>query len=97
MLASNEVISIVGGKKEAVSMLSTLSMVCGNLMVGLVEIVIGVVLDLKNDEKGESKLFIILVGVGLFTIVVLFWRSRILAAKIASFVEHRPSISDLIE
>jgi cyanate permease len=52
MLASNEVISIVGGRKEEVSMLSTLSMVCGNLMVGVVEIIIGVVLDLKDDAEG---------------------------------------------
>lgn len=36
MLASNEVIQLTGGDKDKVSMLSTLSMSCGNLMVGVV-------------------------------------------------------------
>lgn len=36
MLASNEVIAITGGKKDDVNFLSTLSMVVGNLMVGVV-------------------------------------------------------------
>lgn len=49
MLASNEVIAITGGKKDEVNFLSTLSMVIGNWMVGLVEIVIGIVFDMKND------------------------------------------------
>lgn len=52
MLASNEVISIAGGKKSDVNFLSTLSMVAGNLMVGIVEIIIGVVLDVKEDPNG---------------------------------------------
>jgi hypothetical protein len=43
------VIALAGGRKEDVNKLSTLSMVAGNLMVGVVEIIIGVVLDLKND------------------------------------------------
>jgi len=54
MLASNEVLAITGGRKEEVNMLSTLSMVCGNIMVGLVEILIGVVLDLKHSADGEK-------------------------------------------
>lgn len=52
MLASNEVISITKGVQEEVNMLSTLSMVAGNFMVGCVEIVIGVILDIKNDPEG---------------------------------------------
>lgn len=37
------------GDKNDVNLLSTFSMFCGNIMVGIVEIIIGVVLDLKND------------------------------------------------
>jgi hypothetical protein len=47
MLASNEVIEITGGNKSEVNFLSTLSMVAGNIMVGIVEIIIGVVLNVK--------------------------------------------------
>lgn len=36
MLAGNEVVSISGGKKDDVNLLSTFSMFCGNIMVGLV-------------------------------------------------------------
>lgn len=36
MLASNEVIEITGGNKSDVNFLSTLSMVAGNIMVGIV-------------------------------------------------------------
>jgi hypothetical protein len=36
MLAGNEVVSISGGKKSEVNLLSTFSMFCGNVMVGLV-------------------------------------------------------------
>lgn len=82
MLASNEVISMADGKKDAVNMLSTLSMVCGNLMVGLVEVMIGVVLDLKHSADGEKKLFVLLLGVGAVAIAVLYWRSRIIHKKL---------------
>ena len=51
MMASNEVISIVDGKKEDVNMLSTLSMVFGNLMVGFLQIIIGVTLSLKKRSS----------------------------------------------
>lgn len=50
MMASNEVIKIVGGKKEDVNMLSTLSMVVGNLMVGIFQAVIGITLHFIGDE-----------------------------------------------
>lgn len=36
MLAGNEVVSISGGRKDDVNLLSTFSMFCGNIMVGLV-------------------------------------------------------------
>jgi hypothetical protein len=52
MLAGNEVVSLSNGKKSEVNLLSTFSMFCGNIMVGLVEIVIGVILDLKHDPAG---------------------------------------------
>ena len=42
-------IALTGGRKKDVNKLSTLSMVAGNWMVGIVEIIIGVVLDLKDD------------------------------------------------
>ena len=47
MHASNEAIAVVKGDKENVSKLSTLSMAISNLFVGLVEFLIGVVLDVK--------------------------------------------------
>ena len=78
MLASNEVISISEGQRKDINYLSTLSMVIGNLMVGVVELIIGVVLDMKNDPAGEHKLFVILVLVGLLAIAVLLCRINML-------------------
>ena len=52
MLASNEVLALVKGHKEDVNRLSTLSMAVGNLMVGVVEIVIGVVLNVNGKANG---------------------------------------------
>lgn len=49
MLASNEVVAITKGDESKVDMLATLSMVCGNLFVGVVEIIIGLALNVKND------------------------------------------------
>lgn len=52
MLASNEIISIAGSQKKEINYLSTFSMIVGNLMVGIVELIIGVVLHIKNDPAG---------------------------------------------
>lgn len=49
MLASNEVMAITKGDHAKVDMLSTLSMFCGNIMVGIVEIIIGLALNVKKD------------------------------------------------
>jgi len=59
-------------------------MVAGNWMVGIVEIIIGVVLDLKDDPEGEKKLFPILVVVGLVAISVLFWRSFLISKRLTA-------------
>jgi hypothetical protein len=34
---------------------------------------------MKDDPIGEQKLFLILMAVGTIAIVILFWRSRIIA------------------
>lgn len=47
MLASNEVMAITRGDPVKVDMLSTLSMFSGNIMVGIVEIIIGLALNIK--------------------------------------------------
>lgn len=52
-------------------------------MVGLVEIVIGVILDLKHDPAGEKKLFIIQISLGVVAILTLFWRSRLIQKRLA--------------
>ncbi len=83
MLAGNEVVSITGGKKGDVNLLSTFSMFCGNVMVGLVEILIGVVLDLKHDPEGEKKLFAIQISLGCVAIVTLFIRSVLVKRRLA--------------
>jgi hypothetical protein len=41
-------------------------------MVGLVEIVIGVILDLKHDPSGEKKLFVIQIFLGIISVITLF-------------------------
>lgn len=52
MMVSNEVISIAKGKKEDIDMLSTLSMAIGNVLVGFVELLIGV-LFIKKHNAGD--------------------------------------------
>ena len=47
-------------------------MFCGNIMVGIVENIIGVVLDLKHDPTDEKKLFIIQINLGCVSIATLF-------------------------
>lgn len=81
MLAANELLSITCSSKEQVSFMATLSMACGNILVGVVEIIIGVVLDIKNDPMGEQKLFLILIVDGAIALGVLFWRIRLLGVK----------------
>lgn len=49
MLASNEVMAITKGDEQKVDMLSTLSMFSGNIFVGIVEIIIGLALNVKKD------------------------------------------------
>jgi hypothetical protein len=49
MLASNEVMAITKGDEQKVDMLSTLSMCVGNIFVGIVEIIIGLALNVKHD------------------------------------------------
>ena len=78
MLASNEVMAITKGDPVKVDMLSTLSMVCGNIMVGIVEIIIGLALNVKKDYTKEVNLFIVLVSISAFTSLVILVRSTIL-------------------
>lgn len=98
MLAGNEVVSMSSGKKSEVNLLSTFSMFCGNVMVGLVEILIGVILDLKHDPAGEKKLFIIQISLGVVSILTLFWRSRLIQKKLAqqanNYVKTQNSSTD---
>ena len=75
-------IKITKGKKELVDYMSTLSMVAGNWMVGLVEILIGVVLNLKEKESGDEQLFMVLIVVGSIATVVLFVRSRMIYSRL---------------
>jgi Na+/melibiose symporter-like transporter len=86
MLAGNEVVSMSSGKKSEVNLLSTFSMFCGNVMVGLVEIVIGVILDLKHDPSGEKKLFVIQICLGVISVITLFWRSRLVKKRLTQQV-----------
>ena len=78
MLASNEVMAITKGDPVKVDMLSTLSMACGNIMVGIVEIIIGLALNVKKDYSKEVNLFIVLVSISAFTSLVILVRSTIL-------------------
>ena len=82
MLASNEVVAITKGDQKKVDMLSTLSMVCGNMFVGVVEIIIGLALNVKTNYEEETNLFIVLLsisGLGSLIIVIrstLIYRQR---------------------
>jgi len=58
-------------------------MFCGNVMVGLVEIVIGVILDLKHDPSGEKKLFVIQICLGTVSVFTLFWRSKLVKKRLS--------------
>ena len=78
MLASNEILTITKGDPTKVEMLSTLSMVCGNTLVGIVEIIIGFALDVKKDFSKEINLFIVLISISVLTGLVIFIRSAIL-------------------
>lgn len=78
MLASNEVMAITKGDPVKVDMLSTLSMVCGNIMVGIVEIIIGLALNVKQDYSKEVNLFIVLLSISAFACMVIFVRSTII-------------------
>jgi hypothetical protein len=78
MLASNEVMAITKGDHNKVDMLSTLSMFCGNIMVGVVEIIIGLALNVKKDYSKETNLFIVLLSISGFASVVILVRSTII-------------------
>lgn len=97
MLASNEVVSMSNGKKSEVNLLSTFSMFCGNVMVGLVEIMIGVILDLKHDPKGENKLFVIQICLGTVSIFILLWRSRLIKKRITQELSVKYSRIEAID
>ena len=81
MFSSNEVISLTGGKTKELEMLATLSMTVGNTLLGLVELLIGITLNVKGDADANKKLFLILIGVSLLTILVLFLRSKLNKVK----------------
>lgn len=78
MLASNEVVAITKGDESKVDMLATLSMVCGNLFVGIVEIIIGLALNVKNDFSHETNLFIVLLIISSTAALTIFVRSTLL-------------------
>ena len=59
-------------------MLSTFSMATGNLMVGVVEIMIGFSLDVKKDVSQERNLFLVLLGISGLVSLVILWRSTII-------------------
>ena len=61
-----------------VEMLSTLSMVCGNFFVGIVEIVIGIALDIKTDYSKESNLFVVLLIISALSAVIILVRSTMI-------------------
>ena len=61
-----------------VEMLSTLSMVCGNFFVGIVEIVIGIALDIKTDYSKESNLFVVLLIISALAAVIILVRSTMI-------------------
>lgn len=78
MLASNEVMAITRGDPVKVDMLSTLSMFCGNIMVGVVEIIIGLALNVKHDYSKEVNLFIVLLSISGFASLIILVRSTII-------------------
>lgn len=78
MLASNEVMAITKGDHTKVDMLSTLSMFCGNIMVGVVEIIIGLALNVKKDYSKEDNLFIVLVSISALACLIILIRSTII-------------------
>lgn len=67
--------AITQGDEKKVDMLSTLIMAVGNLFVGVVEIVIGLALNVKKDYSKESNLFIVLITLCSLTIVIILMRS----------------------
>ena len=81
MLASNEVMAITNGDEVKVDMLSTLSMAIGNSIVGVVEIIIGLALNVKKDYSKETNLFIVLLGICGLSALILLIRSTILYKK----------------
>jgi hypothetical protein len=78
MCAGNEVMSITGGVESKVEMLSTLSMAIGNVMVGVVEIIIGLALNVKKDFSKEGNLFIVLLSISGLAALILLIRSTMM-------------------
>jgi hypothetical protein len=75
MLVGNEVIRIVGNKKENVNYLSTLSMMANNMITAVVELLIGYLLN--NSTKGHQKeLFQLLIAVAIVSSIILFVRIK---------------------
>lgn len=59
-------------------MLSTLSMFSGNILVGVVEIIIGLALNVKKDYSKETNLFIVLLSICGFASLIILIRSTII-------------------
>lgn len=59
-------------------MLSTLSMAVGNIVVGIVEIIIGLALNVKKDYSKESNLFIVLLSISSCAGLIILIRSTII-------------------
>lgn len=78
MLASNEVMAITKGDDKKVDMLSTLSMASGNIIVGIVEIIIGLALNVKKDYSKEKNLFVVLLAISSAAAIIILVRSAIL-------------------
>jgi len=76
MFTSNEVIALTGGHSEDLEMLATLSMAVGNTAVGIVELLIGVTMNVKADAEESKKLFLILIAVAVLNVLVLLWRTK---------------------
>jgi hypothetical protein len=69
---------ITKGDPVKVDMLSTLSMFCGNIMVGIVEIIIGLALNVKQDYSKEGNLFIVLLSICGCACLIILVRSTII-------------------
>jgi hypothetical protein len=70
--------AITKGDDKKVDMLSTLSMASGNIIVGIVEIIIGLALNVKKDYSKEKNLFVVLLAISSAAALIILVRSAIL-------------------